>query len=109
MMKIPRREFLHLATSAAALTAASRIADAQAYPTRPVRIVVGFAAGGGTDIVARLMGQWLSERVGQSFVVENRSGAGTNIATEAVVKAPPDGYTLLMVSTANAINAALYE
>ena len=108
-MSIPRRKFLHFVAGAAALPAVARLAKAQAYPSRPVRIVVGFAAGGGTDIVARLMGQWLSERVGQSFVVENRSGAGTNIATEAVVKAPPDGYTLLMVSTANAINAALYE
>jgi len=109
MMKIPRREFLHLATSAAALTAASRIADAQAYPTRPVRIVVGYAAGGGTDIVARLMGQWLSERLGQQFVIENRTGAATNIGTEAVARAPADGYTLLLVHTANAINATLYE
>src|SRR5215472_14099161 len=109
MMKIPRREFLHLATSAAALTAASRIADAQAYPTRPVRIVVGYAAGGGTDIVARLMGQWLSERLGQQFVIENRTGAATNIGTEAVARAPADGYTLLLAHTANAINATLYE
>jgi len=109
MMKIPRREFLHLATSAAALTAASRIADAQAYPMRPVRIVVGYAAGGGTDIVARLMGQWLSERLGQQFVIENRTGAATNIGTEAVARAPADGYTLLLVHTANAINATLYE
>jgi len=109
MLKIPRREFLHLATSTAALTAASRIADAQAYPTRPVRIVVGYAAGGGTDIVARLMGQWLSERLGQQFVIENRTGAATNIGTEAVARAPADGYTLLLVHTANAINATLYE
>jgi len=109
MMKIPRREFLHLATSAAALTAVSRIADAQAYPTRPVRIVVGYAAGGGTDIVARLMGQWLSERLGQQFVIENRTGAATNIGTEAVARAPADGYTLLLAHTANAINATLYE
>ena len=109
MLKIPRREFLHLATSAAALTAASRIADAQAYPTRPVRIVVGYAAGGGTDIVARLMGQWLSERLGQQFVIENRTGAATNIGTEAVARAPADGYTLLLAHTANAINATLYE
>ena len=109
MLKIPRREFLHLATSAAALTAASRIADAQAYPTRPVRIVVGYAAGGGTDIVARLMGQWLSERLGQQFVIENRTGAATNIGTEAVARAPADGHTLLLVHTANAINATLYE
>ncbi|HKD27956.1 MAG TPA: tripartite tricarboxylate transporter substrate binding protein [Xanthobacteraceae bacterium] len=109
MIKIPRRKFLHLAASAAALTAASRIADAQAYPTRPVRIVVGYAAGGGTDIVARLMGQWLSERLGQQFVIENRTGAATNIGTEAVARAPADGYTLLLAHTANAINATLYE
>src|SRR5215467_783707 len=109
MLKIPRRELLHLATSAAALTAASRIADAQAYPTRPVRIVVGYAAGGGTDIVACLMGQWLSERLGQQFVIENRTGAATNIGTEAVARAPADGHTLLLVHTANAINATLYE
>ena len=87
----------------------SRIARAQAYPTRPVRIIVGFAAGGATDIVARLMGQWLSERLGQQFVIENRPGAGSNIATEAVVRAPPDGYTLLLVGAANAINATLYD
>jgi len=109
MIKIPRRKFLHLAASAAALTAASRIAAAQAYPTRPVRIVVGYAAGGGTDIVARLMGQWLSERLGQQFVIENRTGAATNIGTEAVARAPADGYTLLLAHTANAINATLYE
>ena len=87
----------------------SRVAWAQAYPTRPVRIIVGFAAGGATDIVARLMGQWLSERLGQQFVIENRPGAGSNIATEAVVRAPPDGYTLLLVASANAINATLYD
>ena len=87
-MKLPRRNFLHLAAGTAALPALSRIARAQAYPTRPVRIIVGFAAGGGYDIVARLIGQWLSERLGQSFVIENRPGAGTNIATEAVVRAP---------------------
>ena len=97
-MKLPRRQFLHLAAGAAALPAVSRIAWAQAYPTRPVRLIVGFAAGGATDIVARLMGQWLSERLGQPFVIENRPGAGSNIATEAVVRAPPDGYTLLLVS-----------
>jgi tripartite-type tricarboxylate transporter receptor subunit TctC len=108
-MKLPRRTFLHLAAGAAALPAVSRVAKAQAYPTRPVRIVVGFAAGGSSDIVARLVGQWLSERLGQQFVIENRPGAGTNIATEAVVHAPADGYTLLMVAPPHAINATLYE
>ena len=108
-MKLPRRTFLHLAAGVAALPALSRIALAQAYPTRPVRIIVGFAAGGATDIVARIMGQWLSERLGQQFVVENRPGAGTNIATEAVVNAAPDGHTLLMVSPTNAVNATLYD
>jgi tripartite-type tricarboxylate transporter receptor subunit TctC len=109
-MKLPhRRQFLQLAAGAAALPAASRIALAQAYPARPVRIVVGFAAAGGNDIVARIMGQWLSEKLGQQFVVENRPGAGTNIATEAVLRAPPDGYTLLLANPANAINATLYE
>src|SRR5215831_5102411 len=96
-MKLPRRNFLHLAAGAAALSAVSRIAWAQTYPTRPVRMIVGFAAGGGTDITARLMGQWLSERLGQQFVIENRPGASGNIATEAVVRAPPDGYTLLVI------------
>jgi tripartite-type tricarboxylate transporter receptor subunit TctC len=104
-----RRQFLHLATGAAALPAVSRIAKAQAYPTRPVRIVVGFAPGGGVDITARLIGQWLSERLGQQFIIENRPGAGTNIATEAVVRAPADGYTLLLVNAANAVNATLYD
>jgi tripartite-type tricarboxylate transporter receptor subunit TctC len=108
-MKLPRRKFLHLAAGAAALPAVSRIAWAQAYPARPVRIIVGATAGGGFDIVARPMGQWLSDRLGQPFVIENRPGAGTNIATEAVVRAPPDGYTLLLASAANAINAALYD
>jgi tripartite-type tricarboxylate transporter receptor subunit TctC len=108
-MKLPRRQFLLLAAGAAALPGATRIARAQTYPTRPVRIVVGYAPGGGTDIVARLIGQWLSERLGQQFVVENRAGAGTNIATEAVVRAPPDGYTLLLATTANAVNATLYD
>jgi tripartite-type tricarboxylate transporter receptor subunit TctC len=108
-MKLPRRIFLHLAAGAAALPAVSRIAQAQTYPTRPVRIIVGFAAGGGVDIIACLMGRWLSERLGQPFVIENRPGAGTNIATEAVVNAPPDGYTLLLANLANAINATLYE
>src|SRR5947199_3102320 len=109
-MKLPhRRQFLHLAAGAAALPAVSRIAGAQAYPTQPVRIIVGFAAGGATDIFARLLGQWLSERLGQQFVIENRTGAATNIATEAVVRAPPDGYTLLLVTPANAISATLYD
>jgi tripartite-type tricarboxylate transporter receptor subunit TctC len=104
-----RRQFLHLAASGAAVSAAPRIARAQTYPSRPVRIIVGFAAGGGADIVARLMGLLLSERLGQQFVVENRVGAGTNIATEAVTRAAPDGYTLLLVNPANAINAMLYD
>jgi tripartite-type tricarboxylate transporter receptor subunit TctC len=108
-MKLPRRQFLHLAAGAAALPAVSRIARAQAYPTRPVRLVVGFPASSATDIFARLLGQWLSERLGQQFLVENRVGAATNIATEAVVRAPPDGYTLLLVTPANAISATLYD
>jgi len=108
-MNLPRRQFLHLAAGAAALPGVARVAWAQAYPSRPVRIIVGFAPGGATDIVARLMGQWLSERFGQQFVIENRPGASTNIATEAVVNAPPDGHTLLMVSPSNAVNATLYD
>ena len=109
-MKLPhRRQLLHLAAGAAALPTLSRIASAQAYPTRPVRMIVGFAAGGGTDITARLMGQWLSERLGQQFVIENRPGASGNIATEAVVRAPPDGYTLLVIASSVAINATLYD
>jgi tripartite-type tricarboxylate transporter receptor subunit TctC len=108
-MELPRRRFLHLAAGAAALPALSRFAWAQTYPSRPVHIIVGFAAGSGADILARLIGQWLSERLGQPFVVENRTGAGTNIATEAVVRSAPDGYTLLLVTPANAINATLYE
>jgi len=107
-MRLPRRAFLRLAAGAAALPAASRLARAQAYPSRPVRIIVGFPAGGATDIQARLAGQWLSERLGQQFVVENRSGASGNIGTDAVVKAPADGYTLLQIVTPHAINAALY-
>jgi len=107
-MKFPRRTFLHLAVGAAALPAVPRIARTQAYPSRPVRIVVGFPAGGATDIQARLMGQWLSDRLGQQFIVENRAGASGNIGTEAVAKAPGDGYTLLQVATPNVINAALY-
>jgi tripartite-type tricarboxylate transporter receptor subunit TctC len=107
-MKLKRRQILRLAGAAAALSAASRIAGAQTYPTRPVRLIVGAAAGGPTDIVARLMAQWLSERLGQQFLVENRPGAGSFIGTEAVVRAPPDGYTLLLASTSNAINPTLY-
>jgi tripartite-type tricarboxylate transporter receptor subunit TctC len=105
----PRRRILSLAAGAAALPAMSRMTWAQAYPTRPVRLIVGSTPGGGSDILARLMGQWLSERLGQQFVVENRPGAGSNIGTEAVVRAPPDGYTLLMALTPNAINATLYD
>jgi len=108
-MKLPRRQFLHLAAGAAALPVLSRIARAQTYPSRPVRLVVGFAAGGPTDIVARLIAQWLSERLGQQFIVENRPGAAGNIATEAVLKAPPDGYTLLQVTSTNAVNVTLYD
>jgi tripartite-type tricarboxylate transporter receptor subunit TctC len=108
-MKLPRRQFLHLAAGVAALPALSRFAWAQAYPARPVRMVVPFAAGGSTDITARLIGQWLSERLGQQFVIENRPGAGSNIGTELVVNAPPDGYTLLLVGASSAINATLYE
>ena len=109
-MKLPRRRnFLHLAAGAAALPLLSRFAGAQAYPARPVRIIVGAAPGGANDIMARLIGQWLSERLGQPFVIESRPGAGTNIGTEAAVRAPADGYTLLLCSTPNATNAALYD
>ena len=109
-MKLRRRTFLRLAAGVVALPALSRIARAQAYPSRPVRIVIGFPAGGGADIVARLIGQWLSERLGQPFVIDNRPGAGSNIAAEVVVRAPPDGYTLLLVTLpANAVNSALYD
>jgi tripartite-type tricarboxylate transporter receptor subunit TctC len=108
-MRFARRRFLRLAAAATALPAVSRIATAQSYPTRPVRLVVGFPAGGSADIVARLIGQWLSDRLGQPFVIENRPGAGSNIGTEVVVRAQPDGYTLLMVSAANVTNAALYD
>jgi tripartite-type tricarboxylate transporter receptor subunit TctC len=108
-MKLSRHQFLQLAAGAAALPAVSRIAWAQTYPTRPVRIIVGFAAGGAPDIVTRLICQWLSERLGRPFIIENRPGAAGNIATEAVVRAPPDGYTLLAVTTPNAVNATLYD
>src|SRR5215472_12974398 len=108
-MKLPRRTFLHLAAGAAALPAMSRFAWAQTYPTRPVRIIVGFAPAGGTDIMARLIGQWLSERLGQQFVIENRPGAASNIGTEMVVNAPPDGYTLFVATFVNAVNATLYN
>jgi tripartite-type tricarboxylate transporter receptor subunit TctC len=108
-MKLPRRSFLHLAAGAAALPAASRLTRAQAYPARPVRVIVPFAPAGDTDLVARLIGQWLSERLGQPFVIENRPGAGTNIGTEAVVRAPADGYTLLLASPPAAINSTLYD
>src|SRR5215468_5702196 len=108
-MKLPRRTFLHLAAGAAALTAVSRMSWAQAYPTRPVRIIVGFPAGLGPDITARLIAQLLSERFGQSFVVDNRPGAGSNLGTEIVVRAPADGYTLLLMTASNAINASVYD
>src|SRR6516162_697274 len=108
-MKLPRRRFLRLATSAAALLFAPHVARAQAYPARPVRVIVGFTPGGAPDIVARLMGQWLSERLGQQFVIDNRPGGGGNIGTEVVVRAPADGYTLLLAGSPNAINATLYD
>ncbi len=108
-MTLPRRRFLHLAAGAVALPALSRIARAQAYPTRPVRLIVGFPAGGTADIAARLMGHWLSERLGQPFIIENRPGANTNLATEAVVRSPADGYTLLLVGPSNAINATISD
>ena len=108
-MKLPRRQFLHLAAGAAALPAVSRIGWAQAYPTRPVRLIVGWPPGGAADVVGRLTGQLLSERLGQQFVIENRPGASGNIATEAVVRAPPDGYTLLVIASSAAINATLYD
>ena len=109
MMKLPRRRFLHLAAGAAVLPAAARIAWAQTYPSRPVRFMVGFGAGGAPDILARLMGQWLSDRIGQPFVVENRVGGSSGIATEAVVQAAPDGQTILLASLANVVNATLYD
>src|SRR5579862_6117936 len=107
-MKLPRREFMHLAAAAAAYPATSRFAWAQGYPSRPVRLIVGFPPGTAPDILARLVGQWLSERLGQQFIVENRPGASSNVATEFVAKAAPDGYTLLMAVSSNAVNAALY-
>jgi tripartite-type tricarboxylate transporter receptor subunit TctC len=108
-MKFPRREFLQLAAGAAVLPAISTIGAAQAYPSRPIRLIIGYTPGGSADLTARLMGQWLSERLGQPFVIENRPGGGTNIATEAVVRASPDGYTLLLAAPANAVNATLYD
>jgi tripartite-type tricarboxylate transporter receptor subunit TctC len=108
-MNICRRRFLHLTTGAAAMPAISRVARADVYPSRPVHLIVFYAAGGGNDIIARLMGQWLSQRLGQSFVIENRPGGGGNLGTEYVVRAAPDGYTLLLSSTANTVNASLYN
>jgi tripartite-type tricarboxylate transporter receptor subunit TctC len=108
-MQLPRRQFLHLAAGAAAIQVTTRGARAQAYPTRPARIIVGFPAGAGADIAARLVGQWLSERLGQPFVIENRPGAGGNIGAETVARAPADGYTLLLINSSNAINATLYD
>src|SRR5712671_3496787 len=108
-MMLARRQFLRLTTAAATLTLTSHIARAQAYPTRPVRIVVGFGSGSAFDILARLIGQWLSDRLGQPFVIENRGGAGGNLGTEAVVRAPPDGYSLLLCGSPDAINATLYD
>ena len=108
-MSHTRKQFLHLAAGAAALPVISHTAWSQTYPTRPVRIIVASAPAGMQDIVARLIGQWLSEKFGRQFIIENRTGGGTNVATEAVVKAPPDGYTLLLIGPANAINATLYE
>src|SRR5438046_1823044 len=108
-MQPSRRRILHLAAGALALPAAPRVASAQAYPARPVRIMVGIAPGSATDTLARLVGQWLSDRLGQPFVIENRPGAGTNVATESVVRAPADGYTLLLIGPSSAINATLYD
>ena len=108
-MPLARREFLHLGSAAAVATVIPSLACAQTYPTRPVRLLTGFGAGGLGDIVARLMGQWLSERFGQQFIVENRTGAASNIAADALVRSAPDGYTLLMSSTVNAINTTLYD
>src|SRR5207245_1941859 len=108
-MNLLRRQFLQLAAGAVAAPAVARRAFADAYPSRPVRLIVGFTPAGGNDIVARLMGQWLTERMGQTFVIENRPGAGTNIAAQLVIKSPPDGYTLFITNLSNAINATLYE
>src|SRR4051794_925288 len=108
-MMLRRRQFVHLAAGALALPAISRVACGQTYPSRPVRWIVPFSPGGGTDILARLIGQWLSERLGQQFIIDNRPGAGSNIGTEAVVYAPPDGYTLLLAASVHAINASLYD
>src|SRR5262245_25747227 len=108
-MKLPRRNFLHLAAGAVALLSVPRIARAQSYPSRPVRLIAPVAPAGASDITARLIGQWLSERLGQQFVIDNRPGGGNNIGTEAVVRAPADGYTLLMAATPNAVNATLYD
>jgi tripartite-type tricarboxylate transporter receptor subunit TctC len=108
-MKLPRRKFLHLAAGTAAFPALTRVANAQSYPVRPVHLLAGFPPGGIVDLIARLIGQWLSERLGQQFVIENRPGAGSNIATELVARAKPDGYTLLLVSSVNAWNTAIYD
>jgi tripartite-type tricarboxylate transporter receptor subunit TctC len=108
-MKLPRRQFLHLAAGAAALPVLPRLARAQAYPTRPARLVVGFPVGGSQDIIGRLVGQWLSERLGEQFVIENRAGDAGNVGAEAVVRAPTDGYTLLLVGSNHAVNATLYD
>ena len=108
-MKLPRRTFLHLTAGATALSAISRVAKGQPYPLRPVHLIVGFPAGGTGDILARLIGQWLTEHLGQPFIVENRPGASTNIAAELVVKSPPDGHTLLLATSVNAINATLFD
>jgi tripartite-type tricarboxylate transporter receptor subunit TctC len=108
-MKLPRRTFLHLAAGAAALPTIARVAMAQSYPTRPVRLIVGFAPGGTLDTLARVIGQWLSDRLGQPLIIENRPGANGNIATEVVVRAPPDGYTILLVGTSNTINTSVYD
>src|ERR1700681_2267834 len=108
-MKFSRRRFLQITAAAGASPALPRIARAETYPARPVHMIIGFPPGGATDIAARLIGQWLSDRLGQPFIVESRPGAGTNIATEAVIRSPPDGYTILLAAPANAINATLYD